>query len=454
MEYFGLFRKEAMSIFRDIFSKSSDEPDIKFGRYSDSYKEETKYDAWDIALELYEEKKYLKSFIYFLEYLKDEEVGNVIIDKSQDGRINFQIFQGSKQITGYATQKKLYAEAKIAKATELELGLLRRMVEKNYGLEYSRYALDDDDCITMVFDTNSLDASPYKLYYALKELATNADKQDDILVSEFKSLKRVNTGHIRTISEEEKKVKFDFLKSSINHTIDIIDNGSLNMVHYPGAASYLILDLVYKLDFLIKPEGVTMEHIEQIHNTFFNNKTMSAQRKNELMRKELKVMLKIDEKDFFHEIYEVLSTFGITLPSGHERLRSLIDTDLNNMDWYVENRHYEVALSIPGYIVGYSLFNFALPAPDRELLILFYKIFNQEFFRKLGFDTSFHNGDAPDKKAVLKIIKAIKGKHLRNYPNLRLDTRNLSFESDAAFAKTFLLMLRQMDVSKKKKKKR
>ena len=443
-----------MSIFKNIFNKSVGDPDIKFGRYSDSYKEETKYDAWDIALELYEDEKYLKSFIYFLEYLRDDDVGNVIIDRSVEGKISYQIFQGSKQITGYATQKKLYAEAKIAKATDLELGLLRRMVEKNYGLEYSRYALDDDDCITMVFDTNSLDASPYKLYYALKELATNADKQDDILVSEFKSLERVNTGHIRTISEKEKQVKFDFLKSSIKVMSDIIDNGSLNMVHYPGAASYLILDLVYKLDFLIKPEGVTMEQIERIHNTFFNNKTLSAQRKNELMRKELMLMLKIEKEAFFEEIYEVLSTFGITLPSGHERLRSLIDSDLNNMDWYVDNRHHEVALSVTGYIVGYSLFNFALPAPDRELLILYYKIFNQDFFRKLGFEVAFINEGVLDKKSILKAVKTIKSKYQANYPNLKMDTRILNFDSDVSFAKSFLIMLRQMDVSKKKKKKR
>ena len=441
-----------MSIFREIFKKSIEEPDIKFGRYSDSYKEAGKYDAWDIALELYEEKKYLKSFNYFLEYLKDDDVGNVIIDKSVEGKISFQIFQGSKQITGYATNKKLYAEAKIARATMLELGLLRRMVEKNYGLEYSRYALDDEDCITMVFDTNSLDGSPYKLYYALKELATNADKQDDILVSEFKSLQSVNTGHIRNIGNEEKLVKFNFLKNSINQTIEIIDNGSLNMVHYPGAASYLILDLVYRLDFLIKPEGYTMEHIERIHNIFFNNKALSAQRKNELMRKELKQLLKIDQEEFFSEIYEVLSTFGITLPSGHERLRSLIDSDLNNMDWYIENRHEEVALSIAGYIVGYSLFNYALPAPDRELLILFYKVFNVDFFKNLGYDVPYYSGETLDRKQITRAIKAIRNKHQKKYPGLKLEARMLQFDSKVAFAKSFLMMIRKMDVSKKNKK--
>lgn len=434
-----------------IFGKSKNDPEIKFGRYSDSYKDEEKYDAWDIALELYENKEYFKSFHYFLTYLSDETSGNVIIDKKDPDKISFKIFQGSKQIKGYANNKKLYAEAKIARAKELEIGLLRRMIEKNYGLEYSRYALDDEDCITMVFDTNALDASPYKLYYALKELATNADKQDDILVSEFESLERVNTGHVRVIENKEKQIKFDFFKSSIKEVIDVMDNGSLNLTHYPGGASYLILDVIYRLDFLVKPEGVTMEKIEQIHNIFFNNKTADGQRKNELMRKELTKMLNIDQTKFFGELYEVLSTFGITLPSGHERLRSLIDSDLGNMDWYVKNNHHRIALSIPGYIVGYSLFNYALPAPDRELLVLFYKIFNQEFFHSLGFGFRYHDGNCPLKKEIIKEVKGIRSRYSKLYPVLNIHTKALNFESDTAFAKSFLVMVRAMDVSKKVK---
>ena len=62
---------------------------------------------------------------------------------------------------------------------------MRRLVESNYVLEYSRYGLDDDDNLVIKFDTSALDASPYKLYYALKEVAANADKQDDLLLDEI-----------------------------------------------------------------------------------------------------------------------------------------------------------------------------------------------------------------------------------------------------------------------------
>ena len=40
----------------------------------------------------------------------------------------------------------------------------------------------------MRFDSDIETANPSKLYYGLKELATKADKQDDLLVQDFTRL--------------------------------------------------------------------------------------------------------------------------------------------------------------------------------------------------------------------------------------------------------------------------
>ncbi len=439
-----------MKFFSRFFQKEIVDPEIKFGRYSDSYKEEEKYDAWDESLALYEKGKYLESFKYFMGYLRDEDLNNVNY-KTVNERLNFEIYQGSKIITGYATAQKLVAEAKIAKTNGLEIGFLRRLIEKNYNLEYCRYALDEDNCITMVFDTYALDASPYKLYYALKELAVNADKQDDILVTEFESLQPINTGHLRSIPDTEKEIKYQYLKDSIDEIIHEIENGKLNVIHYPGGVSYMILDLVYKLDYLIKPEGITMENLELIHHIFFKKNTSDAHQKNEIMRKELKEIKNINKSHFFNEIYEVLSTFGITMPTGHERLRSLIDSDLGNMDWYYDNGHFRIALSVPGYIVGYCIYNFALPAPDRELLLLYYKIFEQDYFRALGFTFQYRTGDEFDRNIIIREIKKIRNKYIREFPLINIQTKMLNFRDECSFAKSFLEMMRLMDVTKVKK---
>ena len=49
-----------MSFFERWFGNNNEEvvqPDIRFGRYSDSYKDTHCYDAWDLALEYFDKEK-------------------------------------------------------------------------------------------------------------------------------------------------------------------------------------------------------------------------------------------------------------------------------------------------------------------------------------------------------------------------------------------------------------
>ena len=54
-----------MSFFDNLFGRKEvikHQPEIVFGRYSDSYKTEKEYDAWDKALSFFEEENYRKQF--------------------------------------------------------------------------------------------------------------------------------------------------------------------------------------------------------------------------------------------------------------------------------------------------------------------------------------------------------------------------------------------------------
>ena len=41
----------------------------------------------------------------------------------------------------------------------------------------------------------------------------------------------------------------------------------------------------------------------------------------------------------------VSASFGITTAGSYEQLVALIDSELNHMDWYIDNRHFNLALS-------------------------------------------------------------------------------------------------------------
>lgn len=430
-------------------SEDQSQPDIRFGRYSDSYKETANYEAWEAALERFEKEDFLGCYEAFLNYLRDEDEDNVRW-KAEGNGIRFELLQGSKKIIGFADRKKLKVEAKIAKTEAVNVGFMRRLMEQNFSLKYSRYALDPDNNITIVFDTFTLDGSPYKLYYALKEVATNADKQDDLLLEEFKMLQPVDTSHLVPLPEPELEAKYNYIVQSIQTVFDEIDHGPLNKDQYPGGIAYLLLDLVYRLDYLIKPEGYTMETLERLHRLYFSKDNKTTEQKNQLLCRELRKLLDRPKADFFREMYRVTATFGITNPVNHDRVVDFIDGELHHMDWYKDNGHQRIALSVPGYIVGYCMFNYAVPKPDRDFFHLYFRITQHKYFSDLGFSSDYYEPDAEkfNKKAIRKSIESIVTANQKTYQRLDPAIGSLQFQSMADFARSYLLMVRNLDLTR------
>lgn len=437
-------------LFNTIHQPDDDaQPDIRFGRYSDSYKQKENYQAWDVALDLFEKGDYLGSYKSFFQYLRDEKEDNVKYWEA-NGSIHFELYQGSKKISGTADVTKLTAEAKVAKTAALNVGFMRRLMEQNFDLKYGRFALDREQNITMLFDTYTLDGSPYKLYYALKEVATRADKHDDLLLDEFKMLQPVDVSHLRTIPDEEKEIKYNFITRQIKTVINEIEHGQLDRDQYPGGIAYLLLQLVYKLDYLIKPEGYMMETLERIHRTYFAKDDKSTAQKNLILAKELKKLMDRPKADFFKEMYRVTATFGITLPVSHDRIVSVIDNEIPSMDWYLDNGYEAVALAFPSYIVSYCMFSYAVPKPDRDLFHLYFRIIQNDFFNALGYANNYYDAEAGklNRRAIKKAIDHIVEENKEEYHRFNPNISALNFASLPLFAKSFLHMIRNLDLTK------
>ncbi len=439
-----------------IFGKNTGQsvatPKIRFGRYTDSYKEKAQYEAWDKALDKFEANDYLESYKEFFKYLRDDKEDNVRWAE-ENGGIHFEVLQGSKRVSGFADARQLKAEARIANAKELSVAFMRRLVEANYSLDYCRFALDDENNLVVKFDTFTLDGSPYKLYYALKEVAMNADKQDDLLLDEFESmLTWIDTGSKTDIIVTEKEAKYNFIHEQIKSTLDEIEKGSLNGEKYPGGISYLLLSTVYKVDFLTTPEGYMMEIIERIHRSYFDgNDGKTMIQKNVSIRKELEKILNRPKELIFNELYSTSATFGIVAPKGHDALVGLIDGELANMDWYEANNHTHVALAIPGYIIGNALFNFALPKPSKDFIELYYRVTESKYFTSLGFMPAYFDDTKGiyDQKSIKNAIRKIVEEHKEKFPQLSADLNILDFKSPCHFARTYLLMLKNLDLTPK-----
>ncbi len=438
------------SFFKKFFGGGEKtEPNVQFGRFSDFYKDKSKNTFWDLAIENHDKKNYQKSIIHFLEYLSDESLQNVQFEVL-DEKIKFIIYQGSKKIEGFANQDSFFAEAKIAHCTILDLGVLRTLLEENYGLQYSSFALDSDNNLTLIFHTDYLEATPYKLYYGLKEMATRADKRDDVLISNYDSLEPINIGKIIDKDAYIKKIYFDFFQSKLTQAYQKIDGDFERLKSYPALINYRLIGECLTIDYLLKPEGITMEHIDKIFNINSGNKALSPEQKNKLILKEIKHLMHVSKEDFDKEIYETTDTFG-WLPSGnHLRFKELIDTEMQHADWYCENGYEDYASYIPSYIASVLLYSYAMPLPHKKYLHLIMRIYNDSFFVSLGYQSLFKKNNEIQKSSIENILDKIILDCQENFSGLEDINNKLSYKSSYTLAKSIFIELYKLDIKKNK----
>ncbi len=439
-----------MSLIDRLFGsgKKNPAPDIPFGRYTDAYKTDAQQAMFDRSLELFDQGDFISAYREFLNYLKDELVDNISW-REENGALHFEFWQGSQRITGTADAEKVKAESKIARTDDLNVGFLRRLMEANFNLKFSRFALDEENSIAILFDTHTSDGSPLKLLYALRELAIHADKQDDLLLDEFKVLRPAQERTFGDIPDAEKETKYNYICREIERAFAEIEKGKPDPNQYPGTYAYLYLAMAFKLDYLIRPEGFMMDTLERIHGIYFAKNDRSPQVKVANIRKEFQKLLERPKEAFFKEMYRTRSTFGINPAVNHDTIAGLIEGELQNMEWPLQQNYEALAMAVPQYIAGFAMFHYAPPKPDRELLHLFFQVMEPAFFRELGFNITYSEPGGPlNKPAILKAIKNIADQNRHQFPLLRPDSSRLDFASTVLFARSYLLMMKDLNLSK------
>lgn len=440
-----------MSFFQRLFNlgakRPGPDPDIPFGRYSDAYKTDEQQAAWERSLVLFDDGKPLEAYHAFFEYLRDENAN--ITWRTENHALVFEFWQGSLRITGVATAENVKAESRVAHAHDLNVSFLRRLMEYNFSLRFCRFALSPDNFLTLLFDTYTLDGSPLKLLHAFRELALHADKQDDLLIDEFGALTPAEERTFGVIDKAEKEVKYQFLCTQIDAAMKELDEASPNPTQYPGSYCYLLLALSFKLDYLIKPEGYMMDVLERVYAIYFAKNNKNTHQKLLSMRQELQKLRDRPKEKFFAEMYRTRNTFGLNPAINHGSVSNLIDGELSHMDWALQQNYNSLALAVPQYIVGLIFFQGAPPKPDRELLHLFYQITETSYFRSLGFQVDYTDGEGRlNKRAILTRIKAIVDRYRHQYPQFRPDVDELDFGSAALFAKSYLQMIKSLNLTK------
>jgi hypothetical protein len=423
------------------------QPQIIFGRYSDNNKSVAKVEKWNAADNLFKEKKYYESIAAFFEYLSDDELGNV--SHTQAGnKGTFEFYQGSKIIRGHYDDKLFEAEGLLATMPQPSVPVMRRLLEMNFTLYYSRYAINGDN-ISMLFDSDIQTANPSKLYYGLKELATKTDKQDDLLVQDFTSLKAIDTEHLQPIPEEEKAVKYQYFKKWIEDTLALI-NG-VDQDKYSGGIAYLLLALAYRIDYLVMPEGKLLLALEKIVEIYFRKDDRPVTEKNQEMIDGYQKLLEKQKEDFFPYLFRSKYTFSIVTPQNYKTIADAIYNANQNVAWYKDNKLPGIAAQISEYGLSYCQYSYSLPRPITEYFHLFMMINYNDFFRDIGFKEEYYKKETGEynRELIFQRIEETEARWREKYPELKFKTDKLKFDNEVAFNQSFTTEIEYLNLETK-----
>ncbi len=433
-----------MTLISNIFSRKGRDfkPNIQFGRYCDAYKTEEQLTHWDKAMILFGKEKYIESFEALLFFLKDPVLDNISWNQA-NGRLQFTLFQGSKVINGEVTAMDIKVYSEIAGFKDKEVSWMRILLEENYNLSYCRFGMNENDRISIYFDNYAEEAFPQKTYEALRELSIQADKLDDILLFEYNALTPLHNEHIIPLPEDVINVKLNFIKEKSSEVLRCIKNPTPEILSFSSSYIYMILACIYKLDYLIKPEGRLMKNIENCHRGYFNNQAELMEIKTSNLISCFQEILNISESDLKNELYDSCSTFGLDLPQGTLGLREIIEAQWVDLEWFYANKSTTTHRFICDYVVGFSLFSFALPHFYKDLLLLYFKVTESDYFENLGYNHSFQEGNKINRKKIVKEIQQLKTLHKNPEYDFEPDFSLLLCDSVMDFCHSYLNMVKR-----------
>lgn len=427
-------------------TESQAAPDIVFGRYSDNNKPVAKVNRWTEADNLFKEKKFTDSFDAFFDYLRDDDVQNVVYERNgAEGR--FQLYQGSKIVRGNFNNELLKAEVTLARMPQPSVPVMRRMLEMNFNLYYNRFALDHER-LCMNFDSDIETASPSKLYYGLKELATKADKQDDLLVQDFATLQSTDSEHITAIPQSEKEIKYAYLQKWIKQTVDTI--ASVDPEKFSGGNAYLLLALIYRIDYLVAPEGKLLNDLEKIGGIYFRKDERPVTEKNRDMIEEFKKILAQPKEEIFNGIFRSRYTFSIVAPQQYKTIADSIHGANTNMAWYRDNNHPFIATQIIEYGFSYCQYSYSLPRVITELFHVFMMVNYPDYFAALGYDRYYDPAKNKfESEEIIEKIRSIREKWKEKYSLMDFKTQNLRFDNLINFDHSFTTEMELLNMEAK-----
>ena len=178
----------------------------------------------------------------------------------------------------------------------------------------------------------------------------------------------------------------------------------LNREQYSGGISYILLNLLFKIDYLIMPQGSISNDIDKMSWMYFNNNEMNTLQKLDMIEEGLKKLLDVEEDKLEKNLYKTKLTFGLAVPTAKKGADDVINNNIKNIKWYLDNNHPDIALNILEYIIGYSLYSYGMNKSLRNIYGILMQIINFDYISEIDKSKNYIVNDIPNKRGYGKRI--------------------------------------------------
>ena len=223
----------------------------------------------------------------------------------------------------------------------------------------------------------------------------------------------------------------------INEKLDSI--GGLDGDKYSGGIAYMLLALIYRIDYLVTPEGNMLHNLEKIGGIYFKKDDRPVVEKNRDMAEEFRKIQAMPKEELFKYLFRSKYTFSIVAPQQYKTISDSIHGANQNMVWYRDNNHPFIAGQIAEYGITYCQYSYSLPRVITELVHLYMQINYADFFSALGYPMRFYDPQRGkfDPSAIASEIIRIQERWKEKYPRMDFKTQNLKYDSLVNFDLTF-----------------
>jgi len=435
--------------FVNLFSSSTQQSETyHFGRFISFKKTNEQQEFYQASKRSFSQQRYIEGYENYFKYLRYEDEngnnhGNISFSKDED-TLDFKIIQGSAIIKGNITQRRLVAYVNIACTVEDNIAVMRRLLEKNYMYTYSSFFLESGTLRSKIyFDNASL--SPQKVYFPLREISINTDKEKELLLDEFNDLEPIELDHIVAMQPHLKDTKLRFFREWIDKTQQKV--ALLPTQEQSGAIAFVWLGLLLRIDYFVTPRGKIGYDIYEAIQEYYIDDNKLIEEKNDALQIATLKLKELDTQKLSKSLYPIQQTFDIFTPNILDEIRSFIEETLAKIIWYKEHRYEEIILTIYEYLGLYMLYNFGMNDCLRELVQLNVRIHNPDFHSALGITNLYKSEEKLDHAKISKEIKKTLTSYQKLYPHLHDFSTTLNYESLEKFHHSYFNAIKNLSFS-------